>query len=114
MPPTSWREAREAAPIRCVDFAGDFDRMRGRSVRCIDEAASGRGLDRLWNLGDQEARARRSGPCARVIEINFISVGLLAAAPIRALRPQPAAEPVVIGSVAGDRGREEQFRVRLG
>ena len=97
------------AAIEVLDLAGDFDRKAvvGDLVeRCglPDEVLIAYGI-----LGDQERALTDLEHARDVIEINFVSVALWLLA-IRARHdPARSLSLVVIGSVAGDRGRGSNF-----
>ncbi|MGO9895635.1 MAG: SDR family NAD(P)-dependent oxidoreductase [Bryobacteraceae bacterium] len=98
-----------AAAIEVLDLAGDVDRERvvgDLVVRCgfPDEILIAYGI-----LGDQERALTDLAHARQVIEINFVSVALWLLA-IRAHHdPARLLSIVVIGSVAGDRGRASNF-----
>ena len=95
-----YKVRRSRSPTRLRRTSRWFNDIRGHS---------GRGVDRLWNLGTGGPGRRRCSLRARPHRDQFYKRRLLAAHHHCALGPRPAADLIVIGSVAGDRGRARNF-----
>ena len=77
--------------------------------RPFSGGASGRNVDRLWNLGAGRPGGRRSSLRAWPIETNFTSVACWLMAHIARWDHSQPPTLIVIGSVAGNRSRARDF-----
>lgn len=60
-------------------------------------------------LGDQKAAERDPAEAARLIQVNYVSAALWCLAAANMLERQRRGALVVVGSVAGDRGRQSNY-----
>ncbi|HYE00238.1 MAG TPA: SDR family NAD(P)-dependent oxidoreductase [Alphaproteobacteria bacterium] len=91
--------------------AADFDGHADFVARCW-AAAEGRRLSVFFAVGDmpeQEAALRDFRIAKRVMDVNFLSAVSLLTHLEPGLRRQRGGAVVVLGSVAGDRGRRRNF-----
>lgn len=86
-----------------IDVAAGLDRMIAL-LGGLDHAVIAYGV-----LGDQAESARDLGKAAAGMKINFLSPALWSLAIANVLEAQGRGSLVVLGSVAGDRGRRSNF-----
>jgi decaprenylphospho-beta-D-erythro-pentofuranosid-2-ulose 2-reductase len=98
-----------AAPILARDLA-DMDGLEAAFERC---AADLGGIDHVLLfygvLGDQKEAEASLAAARRIIDIDFTSAALWSLAAARRLEAQGHGALIVVGSVAGDRGRQSNY-----
>ncbi|MCI0756066.1 SDR family NAD(P)-dependent oxidoreductase [Teichococcus vastitatis] len=112
-----------------ADTAADLRLRTGRHVECLDFDAAGfedhdAFVERCWRIAqgrrlnlffaagsmpDQDAAMRDFRLARSILEVNFLSVVSLLNRLEPGLRAQRGGAVVVLGSVAGDRGRRKNF-----
>jgi decaprenylphospho-beta-D-erythro-pentofuranosid-2-ulose 2-reductase len=98
-----------AAPVFAIDLAAQTD----PAARLAEMAAALGGVDHILLayglLGDQAEAEADPDAARRSLEVNFTSAALWVLAAARLLETQGRGSLVVLGSVAGDRGRRTNF-----